>query len=149
MANVFYPRTKENVQLSNFLLMDTHLSYHVHQFCREKGINLVALFPNATHLLQPMDVAMFTTIKSGWKEQVHQWNVYHQNEPLRLRNFALLLKLALKNCITSIIFQNGFGKCGLFPWNSSVVENFSICKHIAEGVTDDNTGNDNRRHKFQ
>ena len=32
----------------------------------EKGIILMALLPNTTHLLQPLDVAIFRALKAAW-----------------------------------------------------------------------------------
>jgi len=41
------------------------VSLHFSKFCEENGIILIALLPNATHLFQPMDVAVFHTLKEG------------------------------------------------------------------------------------
>jgi hypothetical protein len=37
----------------------SHLTFNVSKFCAENGIILFALYPNATHILQPADVALF------------------------------------------------------------------------------------------
>ncbi|KAB0804747.1 hypothetical protein PPYR_01717 [Photinus pyralis] len=44
-----------------------------------------------------MDVAVFRTLKSGWKEQVSAWRLQNQHEPLRRRDFAPLLDAAIKD----------------------------------------------------
>lgn len=127
MTNVFYPWAKENVTFPIIFFVDghsSHLSYHLSRFCSENQIILVALYPNATHLLQPMDVAVFRTLKSGWKEQVSAWRHQNQHEILRRRDFAPLLEAAIKDRVTPEILQNGFKKCGLFPWDPEVVSNF-------------------------
>lgn len=41
------------------------------QFCEKNGIILVALLPNATHILQPMDVAVFRSLKEPWRKKTH------------------------------------------------------------------------------
>lgn len=127
MANVFYPWAKKTITFPILFFVDghsSHLSYHLSKFCSENGIILVALYPNATHLLQPMDVAVFRTLKSGWKEQVSAWRLEHQHEILRRRDFAPLLQAAIQERVTPNILENGFKKCGLFPWNPEVVSNF-------------------------
>lgn len=49
-----------------------HLSFEVSQFCSKNGTILIAFFPNKTHLLQPIDVVVFHTIKFTWKEKTMQ-----------------------------------------------------------------------------
>lgn len=41
----------------------SHLNIQTSAFCCENGIILIALYPNATHLIQPMDVAVFRSVK--------------------------------------------------------------------------------------
>ncbi|KAF2903627.1 hypothetical protein ILUMI_02559 [Ignelater luminosus] len=45
----------------------SHLTIDLSNFCSENQIILVALYPNATHVLQPMDVAVFHPLKDDWK----------------------------------------------------------------------------------
>ncbi|KAJ8884996.1 hypothetical protein PR048_011192 [Dryococelus australis] len=60
MKNIFHPWLfKQNISLPVVLFVDGHSSHlilHTSKFCDEHGIILVALLPNATHILQPMDV---------------------------------------------------------------------------------------------
>lgn len=55
MADIFHPwLIKENITLPVIMFVDghkSHLSMQLSQFCEKNGIVLVALFPNATHLL--------------------------------------------------------------------------------------------------
>ena len=67
LANFFQPWFKgNNITLPVILFVDghvSHLSLKTSQFCDQKEIILVALYANATHILQPMDVAVFCTLK--------------------------------------------------------------------------------------
>ena len=51
----------------------SHLSVDVVNACKEHGIRFVTLLPNATHLLQPLDVAFFRPAKSEWREILTTW----------------------------------------------------------------------------
>ncbi|KAJ8940792.1 hypothetical protein NQ314_010602 [Rhamnusium bicolor] len=100
----------------------SHLSLHTSKFCSEHSIVLVALYPNATHLIQPMDVAVFRTLKGGWKDAFHQWRIDHCDSPiLRKIHFCPLLKKVMDEKLTSSIFINGFRKCGLVPWDVNAI----------------------------
>lgn len=70
ITNCFHPwLIKNNIELPIALFVDghsSHITYHLSEFCREKGIILIALHPNATHLMQPMDVSVFRSLKGHW-----------------------------------------------------------------------------------
>lgn len=135
IANIFYPwLLRQNITLPIILFIDghsSHLSLHTSQFCQEHKIILVALYPNATHIIQPMDVAVFRTLKSAWKEEVHKWRLSDENmgKELKKRNFAPLLEKAIQKTVTSTVVSNGFKKCGLFPWDSEAINFKQNPKH--------------------
>ncbi|XP_059047564.1 uncharacterized protein LOC131842986 [Achroia grisella] len=125
VADIFYPwLIKNEITLPVILFVDghiSHLSLQTSQFCEEKGIVLVALYPNATHLIQPMDVAVFKPLKEAWRRHVQNWRIdkIKNDEPhmLKKKDFAKLLHEVMGNTISKSILANGFKKCGLFPWN--------------------------------
>ncbi|XP_072389327.1 uncharacterized protein [Diabrotica undecimpunctata] len=63
IANVFYPHLIENnIKLPVILFVDghkSHLSYQLSLLCNELQIEVIALYPNATRILQPCDVSIF------------------------------------------------------------------------------------------
>lgn len=71
VANIFHPWIiANNIRLPVVLFVDghsSHLTLELSNFCVENKIELIALYPNATHILQPMDVAVFHPLKNGWK----------------------------------------------------------------------------------
>ncbi|XP_022199037.2 uncharacterized protein LOC111056028 [Nilaparvata lugens] len=126
VADIFYPwLKKENIPLPVALFVDghsSHLSLQVSQFCEKNGIILIALYPNATHLLQPMDVSVFRTLKEHWKRKVHEWRLSNLEAPiLKKKDFPKLLKQVIDNVLQVTILENGFRKCGLFPWNPEAI----------------------------
>lgn len=127
ITNVFHPFLLEKkIPLPVIVFIDghaSHLTLHTSKFCKENGIILVALLPNSTHLLQPMDVAVFRVLKENWKKKVHQWRLNHLDQPvLKKIHFARLLEETLAEFITPSILQNGFRKTGLVPWNPEAVD---------------------------
>lgn len=61
IANVFFPWIQENlIELPIILYVDGHVSHltmALSDFCVQHKIELIALYPNATHILQPLNVA--------------------------------------------------------------------------------------------
>ncbi|XP_060855289.1 uncharacterized protein LOC132932965 [Metopolophium dirhodum] len=59
VANVFYSCLMEKkIQLPVILFLDghvSHLTYHLSMFYKDKGIHIIAFYPNSTHIQQPLD----------------------------------------------------------------------------------------------
>ena len=74
MTNIFYPWcVKSNIEFPVVMYLDGHSSHAtlaLSDFCVEKRIEIISLFPNSTHVTQPMDVAVFKPLKDSWKTSV-------------------------------------------------------------------------------
>jgi hypothetical protein len=79
IANVFLPWLKQkNATFPVVLYVDghySHLTLSLSEHCRKNQIILIALFLNSTHLIQPLDVAVFRPLKHAWKKAVHNWRI--------------------------------------------------------------------------
>ncbi|XP_071653661.1 uncharacterized protein [Temnothorax longispinosus] len=126
VTNVFYPWLQQNnVEFPVILYVDGHSSHctlPLSNFCREKNIELIALYPNATHILQPLDVAVFHPLKSMWKKTVNQWRFENCGDRLKKEQFAPLLKVALDSLDLTATIRNGFRSCGLVPFSADAVD---------------------------
>ncbi|KAI4455651.1 hypothetical protein MML48_9g00000107 [Holotrichia oblita] len=103
----------------------THLSYKLSSLCVKLQIILVCLYPNATRIMQPADVAAFKPIKNGWKKAVVEWRT-HPLETLTKEHFAPVLKLAVERSAKIETIKHGFRASGLNPWNPDAID-FSKC----------------------
>lgn len=79
VTNHFYPwLLKNDIEFPVILYVDghsSHLTLPLCNFCRDKKIELIALYPNATHILQPLDVSVFHPLKVAWKSAVDKWRL--------------------------------------------------------------------------
>ncbi|TGZ46503.1 Uncharacterized protein DBV15_10347 [Temnothorax longispinosus] len=100
IANVFYPwLLKENIHFPIVLYLDKHSSHvtiPLVSFCREKKIELISLYPNATHIIQPLDVALFHPFKDLWRKTVPKWKLENETFRLKKEQFPAVLKKKLK-----------------------------------------------------
>lgn len=125
MANVFYPwLIEKKIQLPVILFLDghvSHLTYHLSMFCKDKGIHMIAFYPNSAHIQQPLDVAFFGPLKKEWAKEVHDWRMKSQ-DLLTKYEFAPLLNQVINTRLTKETVKNGFRTTRLFPWDSSAID---------------------------
>uniref|UniRef100_A0A336MFM0 CSON002321 protein n=1 Tax=Culicoides sonorensis TaxID=179676 RepID=A0A336MFM0_CULSO len=124
-ANVFIPYLKEHkITLPVVVFLDghkSHLTLELSDLCKEHGIILVALYPNSTHILQPLDVAVFGPMKKEWKNICRQWRVTHDGFEISKENIPIALKSFLNSPSMAQNIKSGFRCTGLFPFNEDAV----------------------------
>ncbi|CAH2101986.1 unnamed protein product [Euphydryas editha] len=144
IANVFHPYLlNNNIELPVILYVDghkTHLNFHLSQLCTHLQIELIALYPNATRILQPADVAAFRPLKVGWRKTLRKWQNEHNNQGVTKLNFAPVLNEAVMMSLKPEILVNGFKACGLYPFNPDAI-NYNKCL----GATSNNVARQNKR----
>lgn len=122
VTNVFHPwLLRNNIPLPVILFFDghsSHLTLALSEFASDNGIILICLLANSTHILQPLDVAVFRPLKLEWKKVTHQWRIENNGSKLGREMFAPLLEKTLDRMrnIPDII-KSGFRTCGLVPFN--------------------------------
>ena len=125
IANVFHPWLKaEKIALPVILYVDGHVSHltlPLAQFCSENQIVLIALHPNSTHIIQPMDQSMFRPVKAAWKKQVNSYRQEYNCFSVQKADVAREFQKVLNNLDTKAILKNGFRACGLMPFSADGV----------------------------
>ncbi|KAK9681229.1 DDE superfamily endonuclease [Popillia japonica] len=112
IANVLYPHLVEkNTKFPVILFLDghkSHLNYQLSLLCSELQVEIISLYPNATRILQPCDVAVFRPLKETWRQCVRQWEEEHPDEILNKVMFAPLLEKAVNVGVKRNTLFNGF-----------------------------------------
>ena len=102
--------------------LSSHLSGAVIKACNENNISFICLLPNATHILQPLDVAFFAPMKKIWRDLLRTWRGTPRGRrcgTLGKEDFSSLLKQLMERLFanSSQNLVSGFRKCGIFPFN--------------------------------
>lgn len=124
IANVFIPSVVD-IEKPLLLYLDGHKSHitkHLSDLCVQSGIILIALPPNATAIMQPLDVSVFRPLKQGWKKTVKNWRVDHDGEDVNRFNFSQVLHRLFGQLDLKKAIQSGFRVTGLFPFNANNVD---------------------------
>lgn len=140
IANHFHPWcVKNNIKFPVVLYVDghsSHLTIELSDFCVENNIELIALLPNATHLMQPLDVAFFRALKKAYKDAVRNWRLANNGESLTKVHFASVLKTAIDTLDVIKISENGFMRCGLKPFSEKAIDRSKLIKSVESSSGD-------------
>lgn len=121
MANFFEPWLTEcRIKRPVLFYVDRHvwhMTLHLSTFCADRGIILIGLHPNATHLAQPLDVALFHTLKDIWFKVVREFCEKAYCIGIEKYQFSQLMKKTLETLNMKKILENGFRRCGLHPFD--------------------------------
>lgn len=130
ISNIFHPwLTRNGVPRPVVLFVDghaSHLTLHLSEFCSNNEIELISLYPNSTHILQPMDVAVFHPLKASWKQTVQQWRCENGAAKIKKEDFAPLMKTAFDSSIKKETVKNGFKCTGLLSLDVTEVNFFKL-----------------------
>lgn len=126
--------------------LSSHFSNEVLRLCEQHNISFVCFPPNATHLLQPLDVAYFRPMKSKWRSILTDYKVSKKKNAGTIPKdvFPKLLKklmMELPNQEENI--KAGFRKCGLHPLDKTPIlkrlpqaSNESLSNSVSEVFTE-------------
>ena len=83
---------------------------------------MLGLLPNTTHILQPLDVAVFGPLKREWSKAARKYTDEHPDEIVNQVTFAEVFIALYYDKVKRSNIQSGFRKCGLYPWNPNAVD---------------------------
>ncbi|XP_037038910.1 uncharacterized protein LOC119076333 [Bradysia coprophila] len=129
MVNIFYKwLLEERIQLPVIVFIDghkSHVSLTLSDFCAEHQIELIALYPNSTHLTQPMDVGVFKPLNVSWTNQAKDWRLQNQYAKIEKKDVAPILEKAINGIKYGEHLKNAFRKSGIYPFN---IENIDLSR---------------------
>lgn len=98
----------------------THMSIRLIEQAKQSQVTILKLPPHTTHILQPLDVSVFKSLKSSWDQKLVSWQRKHIGERLSKKFFAQMIGEIWLDLNTNIIV-NGFRKTGIYPLSMEVV----------------------------
>ena len=123
---VFVPQTQEMCSVFTRVLLydghNSHITYPTIKAAIDNNVVIVCLPPNTSHALQPLDVAVFRSVKLKWGEICQAWFKDSRIKSVDKSSFPALLK-KLWEQLNPQHAVNGFRKTGLFPFNRNAVDN--------------------------
>ena len=126
--------TLAHVKRPIILFVDGHAS-HVSQgaaeFCRDNGIILYCLHPNASHIQQPCDIGLFFPLKQAWKKSVELWQHANLGRSLSRKNFNGVIKGVYEIYQTTELAARSFRRSGLYPFTIEGIDGSKFMESTA------------------
>ena len=107
LEKVFIPFiAPQDPQEPRLLILDGHGSHETTNFmwlCFQHKIHLLFLPPHSSHVLQPLDLSIFSPLKSAYRKELSNLSLLTDSTPIGKRNFLYCYKKAREK--------------SLVPWN--------------------------------
>ena len=108
-----------------FLLVDghsSHMTLDLIDLARENNIILFCLPPHTTHLLQPLDVSVFKSLKDHFYRSLRAFCFVKRNFVVSKKEFASVVKEPFEKAFSISNVKAGFKKCGIYPFDPNVID---------------------------
>ena len=100
----------------------SHIDLEVSKFCSENQILLYCLPPHSSHLLQPLDVGFFRSLKVAWGKECNRYRAKEFGSSVTRETFSYVFREAWFSCVRPSIFVSAFRESGICPFNPTVVD---------------------------
>jgi 4-hydroxybenzoate polyprenyltransferase len=123
LKKVFIPQTAPARPTdARLLIFDGHGSHESTEFmfeCFRNNIYLLFLPPHSSHVLQPLDLSIFSLLMNAYRKELGYLTLYTDSTPIGKRNFLRCYSKARKSSLTAVNIKSGWKATGLWPVNSA------------------------------
>jgi DDE superfamily endonuclease len=139
LRTVFIPQTRlKNSNRWRLLIVDGHGSYISDDFmwhCFSNKIYMPFLPAHASHVLQFLDLSIFSPLKSAYQKLIDDYNLTTDSAPIHKWQFLECYALAQKEAIIERNIRAGWKVTGLWPVNLQMPLKNSLSLDILAGRT--------------
>jgi DDE superfamily endonuclease len=117
LDEVFLPETENNRE-TQLLLVDSYRSHTSTEFmwkCYKNNILLVYLIPHSSYVLQPLDLACFSPLKSRYRKQLTELAKFDDSAPVKKMQFLLYYNKARNEGLSPLNIKAGWKVAGIYP----------------------------------
>ncbi|KAI0998934.1 hypothetical protein K3495_g9265 [Podosphaera aphanis] len=87
------------------------------QLCKTNKIHLLFLPAHSSHILQPLDLAPFTVLKSKYRNQISDLSALNDAAPVKKERFIKFYHEAREEGLSDKIIRPSWKATGLVPFN--------------------------------
>ena len=127
LEEIFLPQTTPATPgAPRILLLDNHGSHVTVDFmwkAYQNNVHLIYMPPHTSHVVQPLDLAIFSRIKASYKAQIEALARFEDSVPIKKIRFVKYYNQARLEALSEHIICSGWRAAGLVPWKPSKVLN--------------------------
>ncbi|XP_023216192.1 tigger transposable element-derived protein 6-like isoform X2 [Centruroides sculpturatus] len=98
----------------------SHVSLDAINICRSHGIIMLGFPPHTSHILQPLDVSFFGSLKAYYSQACNDFMVSNPDEVITDKIAGKLFGKAYCQAATIVNAVKGFEACGIVPFNPHI-----------------------------
>jgi hypothetical protein len=124
LRRIYIPDTAPQLDRYRLLLLNGHSSHVDIEFmwlCKQNKIELLFLPPHSTHLVQPLDLSVFSALKAKYRNQVRDLASLDDAAPIKKERFIAYYYRARETAITERVVRAGWRAAGLVPYDPEKV----------------------------
>lgn len=102
----------------------SHVSIEFMWICKQNDVQLVFLSPHSLHVLQPLDLAVFSSMKAHYRRTISDLAYLDDAAPIKKQLFIHAYAVACEKALIPVIIKNGWRASGIDLYNSQSGLNF-------------------------
>ena len=124
MVQVLFPPTRPVL-----LILDghgSHISIELIELAKSSDVHLLCLPAHCTHILQPLDVGVFKSLKTSFSKACTDYMASNPGCVITSEKLSSLLANSWPQSVTVLNIMAGFKKTGIHPFNPSEISDRQI-----------------------
>lgn len=109
----------------------SHLSVRTIELAVANNITILCLPSHTTHIIQPLDVSVFKSVKTTWRKILVDYFKETNFDNVSKDKFPSLLRKLHEKSFTRISAINGFEESGIFPFNRDKIDSLKLAPSTA------------------
>ena len=138
----FAQSVKSSKDDPTLLILDnhsTHSSLGAYNFCRDNGIIVVSLPPHCSHRLQPLDVTVFSPLKTAFNQECDLHMKSNHFEKIAVDDIATIFAKAYNRVCSIEKGVKGFAVTGVYPLDRNVFNEEDFAASSLDAPRDHNS----------
>ena len=103
-----------------------HISIEAAEYCATNGIYLYVLYPNLTHITQPLNLVFNGLIKNMYCQEMRQWVFDNMGKHYDKFHFIKVFEKTFNKSAMGRNAAAGFEKAGIYPWVPSKADTVKL-----------------------
>ena len=129
-----YTRPQDPTQ-ARLLILDGHDSHTTDDFmwnCFNNNIHLILLPPHTSHVLQPLDLSVFSPLKHSYRKHLNNINSWAESTVVGKQLMLKCLLKARQEAITAQNIKSGWKAGGLWPVSDQTLDKPFIARELEQ-----------------